>query len=158
MLAGDTLPYVTPPPPAPLAWRTLVLIYPVLDARIGSGLARRRARRVVARDEREAIHAILERLPDTVMDWTSGLATLEPFDIIEIRRPMGSMSSTGGGRWWVGPREVRPALADVAAEGGRYDSVFALWPGDPDSPISPARGEHRGEHLDEIEAALRART
>ena len=32
-----------------------------------------------------------------------------------------------------------------------------LWPGDPDSPISPARGEHRGEHLDEIEAALRAR-
>ena len=32
-----------------------------------------------------------------------------------------------------------------------------LWPGDPDSPISPARGEHRGEHLDEIEAVLRAR-
>jgi hypothetical protein len=32
-----------------------------------------------------------------------------------------------------------------------------LWPDDPDSPISPARGEHRGEHLDEIEAALRAR-
>lgn len=30
-----------------------------------------------------------------------------------------------------------------------------LWPDDPDSPISPARGEHRGEHLDEIEAALR---
>ncbi len=32
-----------------------------------------------------------------------------------------------------------------------------LWPGDPDSPISPARGEHRGEHLDEIEAALGVR-
>ena len=32
-----------------------------------------------------------------------------------------------------------------------------LWPGDPESPISPARGEHRGEHLDEIEAALRPR-
>jgi hypothetical protein len=32
-----------------------------------------------------------------------------------------------------------------------------LWPGDPDSPISPARGEHRGEHLDEIEAVLRSR-
>jgi uncharacterized damage-inducible protein DinB len=29
-----------------------------------------------------------------------------------------------------------------------------LWPDDPTSPISPARGEHRGEHLDEIEAAL----
>jgi hypothetical protein len=32
-----------------------------------------------------------------------------------------------------------------------------LWPRDPDSPISARRSEHRGEHLDEIEAALRAR-
>jgi hypothetical protein len=33
-----------------------------------------------------------------------------------------------------------------------------LWPDDPDSPISPARGEHRGEHLDEIEEALRTKS
>jgi hypothetical protein len=32
-----------------------------------------------------------------------------------------------------------------------------LWPQDPDSPISAGRYEHRGEHLDEIEAALQAR-
>jgi hypothetical protein len=32
-----------------------------------------------------------------------------------------------------------------------------MWPGDPDSPINASRWEHRGEHLDEIEAALRAR-
>jgi hypothetical protein len=32
-----------------------------------------------------------------------------------------------------------------------------LWPGDPDSPITPDRAEHRAEHLDEIEAAIRAR-
>jgi len=32
-----------------------------------------------------------------------------------------------------------------------------LWPGDPDCPISALRYEHRGEHLDEIEAALKAR-
>lgn len=32
-----------------------------------------------------------------------------------------------------------------------------LWPGDPDSPINPSRADHRAEHLDEIEAALRAR-
>jgi len=32
-----------------------------------------------------------------------------------------------------------------------------MWPDDPDSPINPARAEHRGEHLDEIEAALAAR-
>ena len=32
-----------------------------------------------------------------------------------------------------------------------------LWPDDPESPISPDRADHRGEHLDEIEAILRAR-
>ena len=32
-----------------------------------------------------------------------------------------------------------------------------LWPHDPDSPINAGRHEHRREHLDEIEAALRTR-
>ena len=32
-----------------------------------------------------------------------------------------------------------------------------LWPNDPDSPIYAGRWEHRAEHLDEIDAALRAR-
>jgi hypothetical protein len=29
-----------------------------------------------------------------------------------------------------------------------------LWPNDPDSPLNGLRASHRGEHLDEIEAAL----
>lgn len=29
-----------------------------------------------------------------------------------------------------------------------------LWPADPNSPLNPVRANHRGEHLDEIEAAL----
>ncbi len=32
-----------------------------------------------------------------------------------------------------------------------------LWPLDPESPLYAVRAEHRGEHLDEIEAALRSR-
>jgi hypothetical protein len=36
--------------------------------------------------------------------------------------------------------------------------VDRLWPRDPASPINPLRAAHRGEHLDEVEAALRART
>jgi hypothetical protein len=127
---------VTPAPDsaARQKWRTLVLLYPVLDARFGSGLSRRRARRVMAREERAAVSAVIERLPATVLDWSEGLATLSPVDVIEPRRPVGSLSSTGGGRWWVGPREVRPELEEVAGAGARYDSVFALWPGDPDVP------------------------
>jgi hypothetical protein len=32
-----------------------------------------------------------------------------------------------------------------------------LWPTDPDSPLPALRAAHRGEHLDDIESALRAR-
>ena len=35
--------------------------------------------------------------------------------------------------------------------------VDHLWPRDPDSPLNPLRASHRGEHLDDIDAALRAR-
>ncbi len=112
-------------------WRTLVLAYPVMNAKIGSGLGRRRAQRVMGREERDAVESVIERLPATILDWSEGAATLEPLDLIEVRRPIGSMSSVGEGRWWVGPREVRSELTDVAATGARYDSIFVLWPGDP---------------------------
>jgi uncharacterized damage-inducible protein DinB len=35
------------------------------------------------------------------------------------------------------------------------DLVARAWPADPSSPLNPLRASHRGEHLDEIEAALR---
>jgi hypothetical protein len=116
------------------AWRTLVLFYPVLDARFGSGLTRRRARRVMGREERAAIEAVVETLPATIQAWSEGAAILEPFDLVSVRRPISALSSSGGGRWWVGPREVRRELAEVAETGATYDSVIALWPGDPDVP------------------------
>jgi hypothetical protein len=34
--------------------------------------------------------------------------------------------------------------------------VDRLWPKDPGSPLYPVRASHRGEHLDEVEAALRS--
>ena len=33
-----------------------------------------------------------------------------------------------------------------------------MAPLDPESPIYPVRGDHRGEHLDELERALRDRS
>jgi len=34
--------------------------------------------------------------------------------------------------------------------------VDRLWPQDPDRPLDALRASHRGEHLDEVEAALRS--
>jgi hypothetical protein len=115
-------------------WRTLVLIYPVLDARYGSGLGQRTARRVMAREERAAIEEVVERLPAVVAEWSDGYAALDPFDIVEVRRPIKTLSSSGVGLWWPGPREVKPELESVASTGATYDSVIVLWPADPDVP------------------------
>jgi hypothetical protein len=60
----------------------------------------------------------------------------------------------------IAPRRAAEFAVRIAAQ---CDALVAelpadrMWPGDPDSPISALRHEHRGEHLDEIEAALRAR-
>ena len=59
----------------------------------------------------------------------------------------------------IGPREAAQLALRTAEQADALAArlpMDRLWPGDPDSPISPARGEHRGEHLDEIEAALGA--
>jgi hypothetical protein len=116
------------------AFRGLALLYLVTNAKYGSGLGRRRLQRVMTRPEREAVTAVLERLPATVHAWSDGLATIDPLDIVEIRRPLASLSSSGGGRWWAGPRDCREELLELAAE-HRYDSVLVLWPAAPNVPL-----------------------
>jgi len=112
----------------------LALLYLVTNARIGSGEKRRRVQRVMTRPEREAITTVLERLPATVAAWSDGLAMLEPMHLVEVRRQLNSLSSSGEGRWWAGPRDCREELAEHAAE-PRYDSVIVLWPSAPDVPL-----------------------
>ena len=94
----------------PQVFSVLALIYLVTNARIGSGLGRRRVQRVMVRPEREAVTAVLERLPATVAAWSDGLATIEPMHIVEVRRPLATLSSSGDGRWWAGPRDCREEL------------------------------------------------
>ena len=60
----------------------------------------------------------------------------------------------------IAPRKAAEFVLQIAEQ---CDALVAelplerMWPGDPDSPLSASRWEHRAEHLDEIEAALRAR-
>ena len=60
----------------------------------------------------------------------------------------------------IAPRAAAQLAMRVAEEADARVAQLPLErmaPRDPASPIYPGRGEHRGEHLDEIEAALRAR-
>jgi hypothetical protein len=121
--------------PGTQRFSVLALLYLVTNARIGSGEKRRRVQRVMTRPEREAVTAVLERLPATVAEWSDGLAMLEPMHIVEVRRQLTSLSSRGEGRWWAGPRDCRDELVELADE-PRYDSIVVLWPSAPDVPLS----------------------
>jgi hypothetical protein len=112
----------------------LGLLYLVTNARVGSGDDRRRVQRVMTRPEREAVTAVLERLPATVSAWSDGLAVLEPMHVVEVRRQLNTLSSAGDGRWWAGPRDCREELAELTAD-RPYDSVVVLWPSAPDLPL-----------------------
>jgi hypothetical protein len=59
----------------------------------------------------------------------------------------------------VAPRELAELSLGVAEETDARVATLPLdrlWPTDPDSPLYAVRASHRGEHLDEVEASLRA--
>jgi uncharacterized damage-inducible protein DinB len=133
--------------------------------------------------QRERLRALVERLDDEQLGrpvneywtvagvlghiayWDSRFLTLA--EKIDRGEPWAAGDAEPDGDWLndstrpiihaIAPRAAaRLALrmADQADARAAELPLDRLWPGDPDSPISPARGEHRGEHLDEIEAAI----
>lgn len=87
----------------------------------------------------------LERIPA----WSSDDA--EPGDIDWINDASRPLIQA------VEPRalaELALRLAEEADQRVASLPVDRLWPTDPHSPLNPLRASHRGEHLDEIEAAL----
>jgi len=87
----------------------------------------------------------LERVPT----WSSDDAEPEDVDWInDASRPLAHA---------VEPRamaELALRLAEEADQRVAGLPLDRLWPADPNSPLNPLRASHRGEHLDEIEAAL----
>jgi uncharacterized damage-inducible protein DinB len=136
--------------------------------------------------ERERLRALVERLDDDALAapvneyWTVAgvLGHMAYWDIrvlvlaekIDRGEPWAPGDAEPEGDWLndstrplihaIAPREAARLALRIAEE---TDARVAdlpldrLYPGDPDSPISPDRADHRREHLDEIEAALGAR-
>ena len=133
----------------------------------------------------ERLRALVERLDDTQLGaavneywtvagvlghmayWDSRFLTLA--DKIDRGEPWAAGDQEPDGDWLndstrpiihaIAPRAAAQLAVRLAEEADARAAVLPLdrlWPRDQDSPISPERGEHRGEHLDEIEAALGA--
>ncbi len=136
--------------------------------------------------QRERLRALVERLDDdalkaSVNEYWTVAGVLGHIAYWDIRVPVLAEKIGRGEPWTPGDAEpegdwlndsTRPLIHAIAPREAAQlalrtaeetDALVAklpldrMWPGDPDSPINAARSEHRGEHLDEIEAALRDR-
>jgi hypothetical protein len=137
--------------------------------------------------ERERLRALVERLDDDTLTapvneyWTVAgvLGHIAYWDIrvlvlaekIASGEPWAPGDAEPDGDWLndttrplihaIAPRKAAEFALQIAEQ---CDALVAelpldrILPRDPDSPIWPGRSDHRAEHLDEIEAALRART
>jgi hypothetical protein len=137
--------------------------------------------------QRERLRALVERLDDEALSapvnefWTVAgvLGHIAYWDIrvlvlaekIARGEPWAAGDAEPDGDWLndstrplihaIPPRDAAQFALRIAEETDALVATLPLdrmWPDDPDSPISAARSEHRGEHLDEIEAALRDRS
>ena len=135
--------------------------------------------------ERERLRALVERLDDDALAtpvneyWTVAgvLGHIAYWDIrvlvlaekIDRGEPWAPGDAEPEGDWLndttrplihaIAPRQAAKLALGIAEQTDALVAALPLnrmWPGDPDSPINASRWEHRGEHLDEIEAALRA--
>jgi len=136
--------------------------------------------------ERERLRTLVERLDDgaltaPVNDYWTVAGVLGHIAYWDIRVLVLAEKIAGGEPWAAGdaepegdwlndttrplihaipPREAAQLALRIAEQ---CDALVAklpvdrMWPGDPESPINAGRWEHRAEHLDEVEAALRAR-
>jgi hypothetical protein len=136
--------------------------------------------------QRERLRTLVERLDDNALAapvneyWTVAgvLGHIAYWDIrvlvlaekIERGEPWAPGDAEPEGDWLndstrplihaIAPREAAKLALRIAE---RTDALVAklpldrMYPSDASSPIFAGRGEHRGEHLDEIEAALKAR-
>jgi DinB superfamily len=136
--------------------------------------------------ERERLRALIEGLDDDALTgpvneyWTVAgvLGHVAYWDIrvlvlaekIDRGEPWAPGDAEPEGDWLndstrplihaIAPREAAQLAMRIAEQTDARVAELPLdrlWPVDPDSPINPSRGDHRGEHLDEIEAALRRR-
>jgi Mycothiol maleylpyruvate isomerase N-terminal domain len=136
--------------------------------------------------ERERLRALVERLDDVALAapvneyWTVAgvLGHVAYWDIrvlvlaekIDRGEPWAAGDAEPEGDWLndttrplihaIAPREAAKLALRIAEQTDARVAELPLdrvWPRDPESPINAVRAEHRREHLDEIEAALRAR-
>jgi hypothetical protein len=104
-----------------------LFVYRELDVKLRTGgWWRRRFHHRASEQELEDGMESFRGLPALVEDLTSGAAGME-FRIVEVERPLTSLTQETPVRFWPSPRDTRPELEEFAPAGA-CDAIFVLWP------------------------------
>ena len=109
------------------AWKALLLAYPRMDVRVGSGgFGRKRFVHELPDGElQDALHSF-RAFPALAEELSDGEATVVA-EIVVVEEPLRSVTSTGGQQFWPSPDDTRKELARYVPA-GRFDSLFVFWP------------------------------
>lgn len=102
-----------------ITWRALLLVYRSIDL---SGEFRHRL------DDREVAAGVesFRRFPALAAALTGGEVGVT-FEVVQVDRPLTTLTPMGGGMRWPSPNDTRREL-DRLAPPGAVDSLFVLWP------------------------------
>lgn len=114
-------------------WRVLVLVYRHTDCVVPLGGSSVHVRRSMSSDEYETNRRWIERMRVSVREWSEGNASLDPFDVVDVERPIRHLTPTGEALW-VAPDDCRAEIAAHAPR-GRYDNVIVAWTQDDGLPL-----------------------
>jgi hypothetical protein len=104
-------------------WKALLLVYRELDVKLG-----RAAHFQHVTPPAEIADALnsFRGFPSLVEELTSGAASVKP-EIVELKRPLASLTKRAPNEWWPSPDDTRHDLDRLAANGS-FDSIFVFWP------------------------------
>jgi len=107
--------------------RAVLFVYRELDVKLRAGTwwRRRFHHRAGEQELEDALHSF-RGLPALVEDLTSGAASMV-YRIVEVERPLTSLTRETPVRFWPSPRDTKPELEEFAPV-GTCDSIFVWWP------------------------------
>jgi hypothetical protein len=108
-------------------WKALLLAYPRMDVRVGSDRFDRKrfAHDLPDAELQDALNSF-RAFPGLAEELSNGEATVT-VEIVIVKKPLRSVTSTGGEQFWPSPGDTRKELNQYAAT-GQFDSLFVFWP------------------------------
>ena len=106
-------------------YKNLLLVYPNTDVHYIKQASATHFKGSLDKDLINTVIAAFKNVPNLVNEAADGVINFE-YEIVEIQKPITSVASLEGGKYWVSPENIADDLANYAPA-YKYDSIHVLW-------------------------------